>query len=183
MALDTDSNVWVFLTWSYPLRIVSSRFDKSSPASRIKQVECGGLFCATLAESGDVHHWRHIRETYLGLKSDQVGATMIENGAIPCTPQLRTLEPQALPPLPSLPPINLPSVGGVENVNPPKIVKIAGMRRSLLCLTDAGHVLQYDLPGLDVLHVMRHGRWTYVSLFVTLVIIYAFPYLLQAYEF
>ena len=162
MALDTDSNVWVFLTWSYPLRIVSSRFDKSSPTSRIKQVECGWLFCATLAESGDVHLWSPFGEMYLGLKFDQPEATMIENGVIPCTPQLRPLEPHALPPLPSLPPINLPSVGGVGNINPPKIVKIAGMLRSLLCLTDAGHVLQYDIPGFNV--TLRHGRWRYVSL-------------------
>lgn len=185
MGLDVEGDVWVFLSWSHPLRIISPKFDKSSPASRIIQIECDWSLSAALSESGDVYLWWPLGEKFWDVYFEQTEAALwrayaTENGVIPCTPQYCPYDPDILPPLPSLPLLNPSSAGSAGDDTPPKIVQIAGTYESLLCLTDKGHVLEYGVLSDGV--ALGHGQWRYVRLPVTLMIRYTFIHLLEAQE-
>ena len=167
MALDTESRIWMFLSWGRPFRLTTALLDATTPDSTPMQIECGWTFSAVLTQSGDVYIWitSQLREDdRFKSKMDEMNADKdkeafaTDDGEIPCATWDYDFNPFRVAPLPSLP--NFANPGSTEqNV---RLVKIAAMEHSLVGLTDKGHVLKYD--DVQVTETGRlGGRWIYVS--------------------
>lgn len=160
-ALDTNNNVWTFVSWGRPFRLSSPLLDRSSPETTAKQVICGWAFSAVLTDSGDVLvFWPHsdpmkaaiTHQTRVFHKQNPVHImpTADQPSIIPCHPyNLRGVDPIKLSPMVTG---DLPELQGtgatVEGET--EIVKIAGLEHSIIGLTNKGHVLIH--------HVGDEGR-------------------------
>ncbi|TDL23958.1 RCC1/BLIP-II [Rickenella mellea] len=169
IALDSDGNIWNFVSWGRPFRILSSLLDRSSPDSTPMQIECGWTFSVALTESGQVYAWwpfnDPIREQYNSrmeeLDTQGGNEARPKDGAIPCITWDLPCELVRLPNLP-----RLPALGGVEGKRAEdeiKLIKIAAMDNHVIGLTNVGHVLKFN--HLESATGVAEGRWTYLPLF------------------
>ncbi|CCM03324.1 uncharacterized protein FIBRA_05452 [Fibroporia radiculosa] len=178
-ALDTTSHVWAFTSWGRPFRLVSPLLDKSSPEATPTQISSGWGFSSVLTESGDVFvYWpfsgrlqQVINEKNMELdeggisESTRATPTKAEPTVIPCYPwDLQDVDPVRLPSIPTrLPRLQSTGLSDEELDAETKLVKIAGMDRMIIGLTNKGHVLRYgDLGGEDS---YQRGHWEYLAEF------------------
>jgi len=159
--LDANLQIWTFLNWGRPFRLVSSLLDCSNPDSTPVQVECGWGFSSVLTKAGDVFIWfpfetrmEQIIESHDNTMNAQHNkAKASPDKVIPCSTWDLNIDPVRLPALPSLPTL-------AETKEETKLVKIAGFDRSLVGLTNQGHVLTFSSLGNE--NLTSRGAWTYV---------------------
>lgn len=167
-SLDSQNRVWTFLNWGRPFWS-SSRL-LMEPSAKPVQVECGWGFSCILTYLGDVLVWW----PFSGIMKDRIESANREMDAqgdkkanqdphsvIPCATWALDVDPIQLPSIPSLPDLNN---GSIDERGPTRLVKIAGLDRHVIGLTNKGHVLKYGSLD-DELSVAR-GSWEYVR-FIT----------------
>ena len=182
-ALDDVGNIWNFVSWGRPFRLVSTLLDKSSPESMPVQVESGWAFTSVLTESGDVLVWwprgsilyDKVRNKNTELdQSDIRPRGTLENEArknkhngkyIDCYAWDLFADPVRLPPVPvqNLPDLSNTNLPPEKRNEGTKLVKIAAMDNFIIGLTNKGHVLRYTKLYDEVQYEL--GRWEYVGCF------------------
>lgn len=171
MALDANGQIWTFISWGRPFRLVTPALDKSSPSETPVQAECGWSYSAALTASGDVFVWWPFGDSVqqvvatTNVRMDQEGdkrAHATADGAIPCVTWDLHHDPRRLPAIPRLPDLPRPSRAyGEDERQETKLVKIAGMDNFLVGLTNKGHVLKFGDLSNEL--SLEQGRWEYVS--------------------
>ena len=169
MTLDANSTVWTFRNWGRPFQLVSPLLGCSSPETTPVQVECGQKFSAVLTRSGDVYIWwpfygtieSQYQKAMKELDKDESTKAIVPDGGmvIPCHTWEINEDPIKLPNLPDLP--DLPGTGPLEEVHrkKTKFIQIVACSKSLIGLTNKGHVLK-----MDKLHKEYSAQaWYYVS--------------------
>ncbi|KAJ4469587.1 regulator of chromosome condensation 1/beta-lactamase-inhibitor protein II [Lentinula aciculospora] len=163
-SLDFNNQIWTFLSWGRPFRLVSDLFN--TPEFMPIQVECGWSFSSALTKSGDVMVWwpfsdplRAIITTRMGEMDNQGGNFNAHStdGVIMCTPWDLEANPIVLPSLPSLPKL---FDAEADSDSAPQIIKIAGFDNAMVALTNQGHVLLFDN-----LSEASRGNWQYLPNF------------------
>ncbi|KAF5387338.1 hypothetical protein D9757_005797 [Collybiopsis confluens] len=163
-SLDSYNQIWTFVNWGRPFRLVSHYFD--TPDFTPIQVECGWTFSSALTRSGAVVVWwpfSNPMETIIETKmlemdnEDGTGAHSTADGIIECAPWDLTMDPVILPSLPSLPTLNNDST---ESEGEVRIIRIAGFDSAIIGLTNRGHVVIYNDLG-----EAPQGGWKYLSNF------------------
>ncbi|KAF9071533.1 hypothetical protein BDP27DRAFT_1391614 [Rhodocollybia butyracea] len=138
-SLDSNNQIWTFLNWGRPFRLVSNVL--TSPGFIPIQVECGWSFSAALTKSGDVVVWWPFSDplrTAIGMKMiemDNQGesdALSTDAGVIQCVPWDLEKDPVILPPY-------------------------LRFDNALIALTNRGHVLLFDSLG-----EASRGNWQYL---------------------
>ncbi|EJD07301.1 RCC1/BLIP-II [Fomitiporia mediterranea MF3/22] len=173
MAMDAKNQIWTFISWGRPFRLITPALDCTSPDSTPIQAECGWGYSAALASSGDIYIWWPLGESI----QQQFGATMGQmdaegdkraqataEGTIPCVTWDLHYNPQKLPAVPHLP--ELSHTGRVmekDEEEDTKVVKIAGMDGFLIALTNKGHVLKFG--GLSNETFVHQAQWEYLPNF------------------
>ncbi|THH05395.1 hypothetical protein EW145_g4827 [Phellinidium pouzarii] len=173
MALDSSGQIWTFISWGRPFRLVTPLLDNSSPDETPVQTECGWSYSAALTASGNVLVWwpfgqsmQHVYNTTMTQMNEsgdeQAHATV--DGMIPCSTWDMQQDPHRLPPLPSLSELSDSRHTCNESERQEtKLVKIAAMDNFLIGLTNKGHVLKFgDLSNETSL---QQGRWEYLPFF------------------
>lgn len=173
-AFDTRGQIWTFLSWGRPFRLVTPALDGSSSDSMPVQVECGWTFSVALTESGNVYAWWPF-DREIQLSVDATMEAMNEQGnkraestpdnKIPCATWDLVYNPPHLPPIPVqiLPKLHDNDEGGnAEADKSLKLVKIAAADNCLIGLTNAGHVLKMD--NLNSPSSALASHWEYVSI-------------------
>lgn len=160
--LDVNSDVWTFVNWGCPFRLVSPLLDHTTPESTVIQMECGWAFSSALTKSGDVLVWfpfqRQMEEVIdaqheaMDAQGNKVAPT--PDNVIPCATWNLAQDPIRLPPLPPLPKL-------MEQDGQIKLVKIASFDCHLIGLTNQGHVVKFGTLENEV--STPRGRWQYVS--------------------
>ncbi|KAH8116463.1 RCC1/BLIP-II [Phellopilus nigrolimitatus] len=173
MALDANGQIWTFISWGRPFRLVTPALDKSSPSETPVQAECGWSYSAALTASGDVFVWWPFGDsvqqvvTTTNVRMDQEGdkrAHATADGAIPCVTWDLHHDPRRLPAIPRLPDLPRPSRAyGEDERQETKLVKIAGMDNFLVGLTNKGHVLKFGDLSNEL--SLEQGRWEYLPFF------------------
>lgn len=167
MALDTGGNIWTFISWGRPYRLVSPLLDCASSDSTPTQIECGWSFSSVLTKSGDIYVWWPLcedvmvtfaRENAIMDRDESNRAHLTVDTIIPCVPWDLRHNPRRLPALPSLPNLQYNEEGA--HVHDIKIIKVAGMDNFLIALTNKGHVLKFG--DLSNERSLQFGRWEYV---------------------
>ncbi|KAH0836694.1 hypothetical protein J3R83DRAFT_8416 [Lanmaoa asiatica] len=110
-SLDDKLNVWNFLSFGRPFRLVTPLLDGATPDSTPVQVESGWSFSSVLTKGGDVFVWWPLNGDMKQLVDardaamDQEGlhAHATEDGIIPCAHWELAKDPYRLPELPRLP--------------------------------------------------------------------------------
>ncbi|KAJ3878335.1 regulator of chromosome condensation 1/beta-lactamase-inhibitor protein II [Lentinula edodes] len=165
-SLDFNNQIWTFLSWGRPFRLVSDLL--GAPDFTPIQVECGWTFSSALMKSGDVVVWwpfsdplRTVIETRMAEMDNQVEncAHPTNDGLIMCAPWELQTDPVVLPSLPSLPKL----FGAEPDSDTPRIVKIAGFDNAMIALTNQGHVLLFDT--LQSASEPSLGSWKYLPNF------------------
>jgi SCF-associated factor 1 len=162
--LDDNSDVWTFLSWGRPFRLISPLLDHTTPESTAIQVECGWAFSSALTKSGDVLVWFPfkqplediIRTNDEAMDAQRIKAVATPDKVIPCATWDLTQNPARLPPLPPLPEL----MDCEEEI---KLIKIASFDGHLIGLTNQGHVLKFG--SLDSVLSIPQGRWEYLPNF------------------
>ena len=164
MAPDLSGNIWTFMCWGRPYRLVSPLLDHTSSDTTPAQIECGWGFNSVLTESGDVYIWwpfdrAAMRQSSLWgayVNSDENIRHNPHADGISCSLQDLYLNPERLPVLPQLPDLG----HMISEDEETRIVKIAGMDCFLIALTNKGHVLKFDDLSNEI--SLESGRWEYV---------------------
>ena len=177
VAFDAKGQIWTFVSWGRPFRLVTPALDGSFPDSTPVQVECGWTFCVALMDSGDVYAWWPFDQEIVA-PYEATMATMNEqgdkraqattDGKIPCATWDLIYNPVRLP---SIDVRRLPELSDSQdegsdqapgiNSESVKLVKIAAADNTLIGLTNAGHVLKLD--HLERPQSARTSQWEYVS--------------------
>ena len=186
IALDAKHQVWLFVSWGRPARIVSPVIsDASSAVSRVIQVEAGWSNFAVLTALGTVYvGWPFEGEMKAKIDAhDQeldsapirrAAARVSEDRKVPC--EVWDLHHDLFE-LPSIP-RDLPTLGAntdSTNEEELRLIKIAAGDQFIVGLTNGGHVLKIDIQiddqdfenGLRAIRQsFRYGerKWEYVSL-------------------
>ncbi|KIK61714.1 hypothetical protein GYMLUDRAFT_42746 [Collybiopsis luxurians FD-317 M1] len=164
-SLDSKNQIWTFLNWGRPFKLVSDLFN--APDFTPVQVECGWTFSVALTKSGAVVVWwpfsdpmRTVIETKMGEMDTQEGtrAHSTSDGIIECAPWDLRMDPIILPSLPSLPALSADNDSTTENEV--RIIKIAGFDNAIVGLTNQGHVLLFNDLG-----EASRGSWKYLPNF------------------
>ena len=148
MTLDANSTVWNLTSWGRPFQLVSSSLGCSSPETTPVQVECGWGFCSVLTKSGDVYAWWPYGDQYWDgmeeLDKDESTKAIIPNDGtvIPCHTWEINEDPTMLPKLPDLPDLPGTGLAEEEREKETKLIKIVASYKSLVGLTNKGHVLK-----------------------------------------
>lgn len=160
--LDGNGDVWTFLSWGRPFKLVASSLDHPFNLSTPLRVESGWTFSSVLTASGDVFVWWPFseeieaivtqQESILAESDDKVYATADQT--IPCTTWTLQKDPFQLPPLPS----DLPR----RETSPISLIKIAALEQSLIGLTNHGHLLKFELTSEEN---VQSERWKYLPFF------------------
>lgn len=153
------------MNWGRPFRIVSSLLDCQSPDTTPAQIECGWQFSSVLTKSGTVLvFWPfegQVHEAYTAkmeqLDQDRTALGHPIDGVIPCSTWDLENNPTELPPLPGLPQLTGTNLDAETLRKETALIKIAAMDRSLVGLTNKGHVVKIDLST-------EGSRWEYVRL-------------------
>ncbi|KLO11069.1 RCC1/BLIP-II protein [Schizopora paradoxa] len=171
MALDSAGDIWTFVSWGRPFRLITPAFDRTSPESTIVQVECGWTYNCALTASGEIYVWWPfgpvLRQIY-ELKMHEMDiertkdAHATDLGVIPCVTWDLEHNPSRLPGLPRLPALEHPNLQ-TEAQTQIKIVKIAAMDNILIALTNVGHVLRFGEISDE--SSLAQGRWQYLPYF------------------
>ena len=171
-ALSSHGQIWVFISWGTPFRLIAPELDGSSPDATPVQVECGWMYSAALTVSGDAYVSWPFGETMkqqftarmreMNEESNSKIEATAEN-VIPAVTWDLHHNPSRLPPLPDLPVLKHSERSSESEGRPAtKLVRIAGMDNLLIGLTNKGHVLKFG--GLENETSLQQGRWEYVSL-------------------
>ncbi|KAG6866580.1 hypothetical protein C0991_002065 [Blastosporella zonata] len=162
-SLDSEGQIWTFLSWGRPFRLVSDVF--TDPNLKPLQVECGWRFSSLLTVSGDVFVWwpfsgetaQRIQavNSQMNQEGDKKASAQLDN-SIPCVTWDLNETPAQLPPIP-----NLPDLYGRNEEKPTQLIQIAGLDNQIIGLTNKGHVLKFD--SLQSQASLSGGRWEYVS--------------------
>ncbi|KAI0064013.1 RCC1/BLIP-II [Artomyces pyxidatus] len=173
MALDSQSQVWTFVSWGRPFKFQSPLLDCHAADTTPVQVECGWAFSSILTASGDVLvYWPFAGEidtrvqtenTIMNQRSDSQAHATSDN-SIPCVAWTLRSDPFRLPHLPQLPKLDGTGADeGPDDFMEVKLIKIASFDNQLIGLTNKGHVLKFrDLSNEASL---RHGQWEYLPTF------------------
>ncbi|KAF5378889.1 hypothetical protein D9615_006986 [Tricholomella constricta] len=164
-SLDSKGQIWTFLTWGRPFRLVSDLF--TDPDSKPLQIECGWAFSCVLTQSGDVFVWWpfsgemavHIER--VNTEMDDQGdkkASALPDKTIPCVTWDLNEDPVRLP---SIPP--LPELTEESEEKPTQLIQIAGLDGHIIGLTNKGHVLKFG--SLDSKATFTRGNWQYLPAF------------------
>ncbi|KLO11054.1 RCC1/BLIP-II protein [Schizopora paradoxa] len=169
LAIDSIGDIWTFVSWACPFRLVTPAFDRTSSESTIAQIECGWTYSCALTASGEIYAWwpfgNVLREIYSSkMREMDVEMTMNshESGVIPCAYWDLEHTPSRLPALPHLPSLAHLSLQD-EGENELKIIKIAAMENVLIALTNKGHVMRFG--RLNDENALAQGRWQYLPYF------------------
>lgn len=162
-SLDDNLNVWNFLSFGRPFRLVTPFLDGTTPDSTPVQVESGWSFSSVLTKSGDVFVWWPLDGDMKQLidarndAMDQAGlhAHPTEDGIIPCAHWELRNDPYRLPELPRLPKLDGTDAEDVSV----HLVKIAALHSHLIGLTNRGHVVKILVQTRDT---ARLEGWAYV---------------------
>ncbi|KAK7686291.1 hypothetical protein QCA50_010515 [Cerrena zonata] len=183
-ALDATGDVWNFVSWGRPFRLVSSLLDKSSPDTTPLQVECGWGFTSVLTESRDVLVWWPRGPVIRSQVQDK--NTLLDESDPDSHGKLETefrnhgkhsakyinchvwdleTDPVRLPPVPvhDLPQLSDTGLSHEEKQKETKLVKITAMDNFVIGLTNKGHVLRYT--KLYDEEQYKNGRWEYLPYF------------------
>lgn len=164
--LDDKLNIWNFLNFGRPFRLVTPLLDCTTPESTPVQVESGWSVSSVLTKGGDVLVWWPMGDDMKQLidaqnsAMDEEGlyARVVDKGVIPCAHWEVRKDPYRLPELPRLPALDGARYEDVDV----HLVKIAAMDCHLIGLTNHGHVVKIlaqtsDTAGLE--------GWSYVCRF------------------
>ncbi|KAI5123508.1 hypothetical protein M0805_006668 [Coniferiporia weirii] len=172
MGFDSKGQIWTFISWGRPFRLVTPLLDNSSPDAAPIQAECGWMYSAALTASGDVFVWWPFKESVQQAfavtmaQMDEAGdkrAHATADGVIPCATWDLHHNPSRLPSLPNLPSLSHSGTLYEDERQETKLVKIAAMDGFLIGLTNKGHVLKFgDLSNLASL---QQGHWEYLPFF------------------
>lgn len=165
-SLDDKSNVWNFLSFGRPFRLVTSLLDGVTQDSTPVQVESGWSFSSVLTKSGDVFVWwpmsgdmkQQIDARTAIMDEQGLHAHATEGGIIPCAHWELPHDPYRLPELPRLPRLDETMAEDVGVY----IVKIAALDCHLIGLTNCGHVIKILVQTRDT---ARLEGWVYVRRF------------------
>ncbi|EJD07281.1 RCC1/BLIP-II, partial [Fomitiporia mediterranea MF3/22] len=170
-ALSVSNQVWTFLSWGRPFRIITPVLNRTSPESTPIQISCGSESCFVLTASGDIYNWwpfagvirQQFRETMalMDAEGNQLAQATAE-GTIPCMAWGLEYDPQKLPTIPHLPEL-VHSGKALGNEEDTKVVKLAAMDSVLIALTNKGHVLR--LSGLNPMTNVEEMHWEYLPNF------------------
>jgi SCF-associated factor 1 len=162
LSLDTSNKIWNFTNWGHPFWLSSPVFQ--DPNFKPVQIECGWMFSCVLTHSGDVLVWWPFSGQVDALieaemiRQDNLDASPLYDGTIPCVPWALDLHPTRLPSIPALPDLDTHASGKQK---PTQLIQVAGLDKHLIGLTNKGHVLMFD--SLDNETEFATGRWQYVS--------------------
>jgi len=166
VTLDANSTVWNFESWGRPYRLVSPLLDCSSPETTPIQIQYGSSFSAVLVGSGDVYAWSLTDAGWRGItisdwKIDESTRAIVSNDGtvIPCHTWEKNMDPVKLPIPPGLPDLPMTGLAEEERRTGTKFIKIAAVERSLVGLTNKGHVLKIN----KFTALGPFSMWHYVS--------------------
>lgn len=195
-ALDKKGQLWTFLSWGRPFRLVSPALNNSCDDSIPVQIECGWSYSTALTKSGTVFVWwpfeDEINRSYditmehMDRLSDK--RARATEGIIPCETWDLHHNPRQLPPIPSLPTFKNQISTSERNEDVTKLVKIAAMDNILIGLTNKGHVLKFSELRSPT-SLQAEGRWEYVGITIYFyqgfmnLMLYSFPVLARQRRF
>ncbi|KAF8555990.1 RCC1/BLIP-II [Imleria badia] len=164
--LDDKSNVWNFLSFGRPFRLVTPLLDGTTPDSIPVQVESGWNFSSVLTKGGDVYVWwplngemkQLVDARNAAMDTEELHAHATEHGAIPCAHWELLKDPYRLPELPRLPKLDDTNA---EDIGV-HLVKIAALDSHLIGLTNYGHVVKKLVQTSDTASL---EGWTYLPQF------------------
>ncbi|KAH8832685.1 regulator of chromosome condensation 1/beta-lactamase-inhibitor protein II [Flagelloscypha sp. PMI_526] len=176
-SLDNRGDVWTFLNWGRPFRLVTVSEYLDQHNDSISQVESGWSFSVALTRRGEVIVWypfgslaEKFREQMLSMSHEEKKSLDVD-GVIQCHPwDFSERQFTILPELPSLP--SLPSSAEADSGDV-KLIKIAGLVDYVVGLTNKGHVLKFG-PMQDE-EAIRANRWEYLPKFSELEEVKAHP--------
>ena len=162
-SLDDKLNVWNFLSFGRPFRLVTPLLDGTTPDSTPVHVESGWNFSSVLTKGGDVYVWwplngdmkQLVDARNAAMDEEGLHAHATEHGIIPCAHWELRKDPYRLPELPRLP--KLDEVNGEDTGV--YLVKIAALDSHLIGLTNHGHVVKILAQTSDT---ARLEGWIYV---------------------
>jgi SCF-associated factor 1 len=175
-ALDIDGEIWCFTSWGKPFIYAPPILETHLSGDGVIQVESGSSFSCALNSSGMVFIWkptwpdtscqcRSAASTFDPLYRHNE-AELAPNDIIQCCGgRVAELDPILLPDLPHLPPLY-----DEDEACPPQLTNIAAGDQFMIGLTNYGHILKFDLTGIDnqstpgeLASVFNQRHWQYVS--------------------
>lgn len=175
-ALDVDGKIWCFTSWGKPFIYAPPILETSLSGDDVIQVESGWSFSCALNASGIAFVWKptwanarwQCRSITSTLDSEyrHVETELALDGTIQCCiGKVTELYPIILPDLPHLPPLC-----DQDDACLPRLIKIAAGDQFMIGLTNYGHVLKFDLTGIDnqstpgeLASAFNQRHWQYVS--------------------
>ncbi|KAN0088441.1 Regulator of chromosome condensation 1/beta-lactamase-inhibitor protein II [Tylopilus felleus] len=164
--LDDKLNVWNFLSFGRPFRLVTPLLDGTTPDSIPVQVESGWSFSSVLNKGGDVYVWwplhgemkEQVDTRDAAMDEQGLRAHSTERGIIQCAHWDLPHNPYKLPELPRLPKLD----GTIAEDIGVYLVKIAALHSHLIGLTNHGHVVKILVQTSDT---ARLEGWIYLPQF------------------
>lgn len=162
-SLDDKLNVWNFLSFGRPFRLVTPLLDGSTQDSTPMLVESGWNFSAALTKGGDIFVWwplegeikRLVDARDTAMDEEGLYAHPTRDNTIQCAHWELPHDPCKLPELPRLPKLD---EAGAEDMGV-HLVKIAALNSHLIGLTNRGHVVKILVQTIDT---ARLEGWVYV---------------------
>ncbi|KAF8141567.1 regulator of chromosome condensation 1/beta-lactamase-inhibitor protein II, partial [Boletus edulis] len=165
-SLDDKLNVWNFLSFGRPFRLVTPLLDGTTPDSTPVQVESGWSFSSVLTKGGDVYVWwpmhgevkQLVDARNAAMDEEGLYPHATEDGTIPCAHWELPTDPYRLPELPRLPKLDGTNTEEMDVY----IVKVAALDSHLIGLTNRGHVVKILVQTSDT---ARLEGWVYLPQF------------------
>lgn len=171
-SLDDKSNIWNFLSFGRPFRLVTPLLDGTTSDSTPVQVESGWSFSSVLTKSGDVYVWWPLHGEMKQLVDARNAAMDVQglhahatsHGTISCAHWELAKDPYRLPELPRLPKLDDTNAEDIDV----HLVKIAALQSHLVGLTNHGHVLKILVQTRDTarlegwIYVCQHRVWIFL---------------------